>query len=404
MQGLIQPFSLQPVNIVQILLLFISIFGSTLLWSHRKYRGLIVLLLVNSILMGFNLSEELGGAKSIHLVTPALSFAIGPAIYFFTTQLVFQSHNFKYFDGIHFLPVFLAIPFTDNVQAVLAIGTFSQLIYLGLSFPLIQRFHRATRALRSDAEDLRLDWLIYGLAILGALVILDVIRLNLQTHLNYTMANTWYVVHLFLIFIIFTWIIFKALQPTSEFRDLVFYETELLDSKTIKQPNKDTLSVQIADESTRASDEQYDNSKTTNQLVGVNSGDPKSKIAQIKMSNGDKSNEHSHLYPLFDSMNDKIDNEQLFLEPRLSLRCLSDLMGVNEKDISTTINVITDKNFNDYINSKRIQFAVRQLKSNYRGNIIDLALSSGYNAKSTFNSAFKKHIGMTPTDYRQICK
>ena len=37
----------------------------------------------------------------------------------------------------------------------------------------------------------------------------------------------------------------------------------------------------------------------------------------------------------------------------------------------------------------------------YQGNIIDLALSCGFNNTANFNRAFKKCMGMTPSEYKK---
>jgi AraC-like DNA-binding protein len=322
--------------------------------------------------MTFNLVEELGIFETIHLITPALSFAIGPSIYIFTYQLVFQPKKLNYSIILHFIPVVFALPFTKYVQTVLAFGTFSQVTYAALSFPLIRRYHLATKALRSDAEEISLNWLIISLSVLGVLLVLDVIRLNLQTHLSYNLMNTWYFAHLAMILILFTFLILKALQRTSDFKELGYYETHLLGVDKPVSAN--------------------DSFKEKNTLTKI--------TPQKENTIGEGvASENSAFYPLFEVLNNTIVSEQLYLKPRLSLRNLSDLLSINEKEISAAINHVAQKNFNDYINGLRIKFAVEKLRKNYQGTILELALSNGYNAKSTFNTAFKKHVGMTPTQY-----
>ena len=41
------------------------------------------------------------------------------------------------------------------------------------------------------------------------------------------------------------------------------------------------------------------------------------------------------------------------------------------------------------------------LASNPHKTVLDVALEVGFNSKSTFNTAFRTHTGMTPTGYRR---
>jgi AraC-like DNA-binding protein len=70
--------------------------------------------------------------------------------------------------------------------------------------------------------------------------------------------------------------------------------------------------------------------------------------------------------------------------------------------LSQVINQQTGKNFFDFINSYRITEATTILSEDVenRQNILNLAMSVGFNSKSAFYNAFKKHTGMTPTQYR----
>ncbi len=57
------------------------------------------------------------------------------------------------------------------------------------------------------------------------------------------------------------------------------------------------------------------------------------------------------------------------------------------------------KTINEYINSLRIEDAIRQLESE-NSRIIDIAFSVGYESLATFNRVFKKVTGKTPSEYK----
>jgi len=94
---------------------------------------------------------------------------------------------------------------------------------------------------------------------------------------------------------------------------------------------------------------------------------------------------------------------QPHLEPELTLNQLAEKVGISTHYFSQVINEKLDKNFIDFINSYRVNAAKEKLVdealSHY--SIIAIAYQSGFNAKSTFYAVFKKHTGMTPSQYRK---
>lgn len=95
--------------------------------------------------------------------------------------------------------------------------------------------------------------------------------------------------------------------------------------------------------------------------------------------------------------------KQLYLQPGLSLNQLAGFMGVRTQQLSQLLNQELKQNFYDYINRYRIEFAKQRLIENDQASaILDVCFSSGFNNKATFNSAFRKFTGMTPTQFRQL--
>jgi AraC-like DNA-binding protein len=90
-----------------------------------------------------------------------------------------------------------------------------------------------------------------------------------------------------------------------------------------------------------------------------------------------------------------------FLNPRMALQEVSSLLEVSANNLSQVINEKTGFNFNDYINTFRVEEAKNILTSpEYQKLTIEaIAEKAGFNSKSPFYTAFKKHTGMTPKEF-----
>ncbi len=92
-------------------------------------------------------------------------------------------------------------------------------------------------------------------------------------------------------------------------------------------------------------------------------------------------------------------NHQLHRDPMLTLGKLSTKTSITENNISQVLNQVMKQNFYDFVNSWRIKDASSKLE-NKNINLLQVAYESGFNSRSTFNTAFKKHTGKTPSDFR----
>lgn len=94
--------------------------------------------------------------------------------------------------------------------------------------------------------------------------------------------------------------------------------------------------------------------------------------------------------------------EKLYRNPELKLKTISDKINISSNYISQLINKLSACNFSDFVNQYRIADVKRKLlKPEFRSYpIVSIGLEAGFNSKSTFYSAFKKHTGISPTAYR----
>ena len=95
--------------------------------------------------------------------------------------------------------------------------------------------------------------------------------------------------------------------------------------------------------------------------------------------------------------------EKPFLNPSLTIQDISSGIGIPVRDLSLLINHKLDQHFFDFINTYRIENAMKILNDATKNKvtILEILYEVGFNSKSSFNTAFKKHTGTTPTSYRK---
>ena len=106
---------------------------------------------------------------------------------------------------------------------------------------------------------------------------------------------------------------------------------------------------------------------------------------------------------LFNQITHIIVNEKGYLESDISLSKLSKLIGQSVQKTSSVINQQANRNFNDFINYYRIEAAKKTLsdKNNEKFTISSIAFDIGFSSLSSFNSAFKKFEGITPSEFKK---
>jgi ligand-binding sensor domain-containing protein/AraC-like DNA-binding protein len=97
-----------------------------------------------------------------------------------------------------------------------------------------------------------------------------------------------------------------------------------------------------------------------------------------------------------------LEKRKMYREENLTLDRFSKELSIPRHYISQVVNEKLNKNFNDLINSYRINEAKEKLKHSVKSkaSILEIAYEVGFNSKSAFNRAFKKHTGLTPSQFR----
>lgn len=98
-----------------------------------------------------------------------------------------------------------------------------------------------------------------------------------------------------------------------------------------------------------------------------------------------------------------MEREKPFTDGDLTMQKLAERLGIPAHHLSQTINERLGQTFSDFINSHRVEEAKRKLVDPSRKHYSVLAIAEevGFNSKSSFNVVFKKHVNMTPSEYRK---
>ncbi|HEY4326639.1 MAG TPA: helix-turn-helix domain-containing protein [Mucilaginibacter sp.] len=101
-----------------------------------------------------------------------------------------------------------------------------------------------------------------------------------------------------------------------------------------------------------------------------------------------------------------MEHEQLFLDNELSLPELAKKLAVSPHDLSYLLNEGFGVNFFQFVNTYRVNEAKRLMLSDKHRhlNMLGIAYSAGFNSKTTFNTAFKKETGLSPSQYIEEIK
>ena len=89
---------------------------------------------------------------------------------------------------------------------------------------------------------------------------------------------------------------------------------------------------------------------------------------------------------------------QVFLDPKLSLNKLSDMIETNQTYLSNVVNRYFGCHLKDLVNGYRVEYAKELLRSG-KYPLEELPRRCGFLSRSTFYTSFKKVTGVSPKRY-----
>jgi AraC-like DNA-binding protein len=273
---------------------------------------------------------------------PVLAALQMPLFTAFIWLSCFHQHRLLARDAIHLSPAFYVLAFvmTGNpVPYLLALLELQYLVYIGIT---IFALWRVDRLLRGRFVSRSPTWRWLALLVATSLLAHGVylVRTAVSPWLPAALAESMQVIAALLVLVITVWIAFQALLSPALFRG---GDRQLASASTAMNDSVDEGADRLA-----------------------------------------KFMQEQHPY----------------LNPDLSLSRLARQSGIPVKELSGLINQRHGLHFFDFVNRYRIDHA-KSLLITTEQSVTEILYASGFNAKSSFNTAFRKHTGITPSAYRQ---
>lgn len=89
------------------------------------------------------------------------------------------------------------------------------------------------------------------------------------------------------------------------------------------------------------------------------------------------------------------------LSENIRLKDMADIACLSQNYFSAVFKELNGLSPTEYVISKRIEMATRLLLNNPNMTVLEIAVRCGFNNTVNFNKAFKKQIGLTPSQYRK---
>ena len=94
-----------------------------------------------------------------------------------------------------------------------------------------------------------------------------------------------------------------------------------------------------------------------------------------------------------------VEYDKVYTKPDLTLASLASMVPTSHHTLSRVINECYQLGFSDFINKYRVNAFIEAARDSDQESFLQIAFQVGFNSKPTFNRAFKKVTGKTPSDY-----
>lgn len=369
--------------IVTVISLFISLFLVFFLITVKtKHKTSNLLFAVFLIVTAIDSSEPLfnmmvNGPSNLGMLRNIFSFLQIPVFYLYIVSVCYSDFKLKPIHILYLLPFLIAniillphfylvdtaskINFIENRQNRLELQFNHILIHLQIIIYIIAVFRILKKAKKiylenySGASVNSYHWLFQLTSVLSVLYLIALLK-NILKFSDYSYISEWIKAGLLLLqMFIVCWYLLKALNHPGLFRN-IDSRLKLVSDIVSEEKNKDQSAV---------------NDKEHNE-----------ELVKLKKY---------------------MSEEKPFLNPSLTIQDISDHIEIPTRELSVLINHQLGKHFYDFVNAYRVEYAMGILKDDTKTKvtILEILYEVGFNSKSSFNTAFKKYTGNTPTFFRK---
>ncbi|WP_316837009.1 AraC family transcriptional regulator [Pedobacter nutrimenti] len=371
--------------LVTVISLFISLFLAFFLFTFKaKHKISNTLFAIFLIITAIDVSDPLinlsvNGPSNLGMLKNTIAFLQIPVFYLYVLSVCYSDFKLKLKHIIHLLPFlivnlillprFYTVDVASKIDFILNRQNMVELQFNHILFHIqIVVYFAAVFILLRKAKKLYLEnyagtnidsyyWLFQFTSVLTILYLIVIVK-NIFKFSEYPHISEWIKIGILIFQMFITcWYLYKALNNPGLFRNI--------DSKL------KLVSDLILEE------------KKGGQTM-------------------EKEGSNEELFKLQQYMVD----EKPFLNPALTIQDVSGAIRIPVRNLSVLINHTLDQHFYDFVNTYRINEAMDILKDDTKNKvtILEILYEVGFNSKSSFNTAFKKHTGTTPTSYRKLLK
>ena len=123
-------------------------------------------------------------------------------------------------------------------------------------------------------------------------------------------------------------------------------------------------------------------------------------LIEMRSNSEDGNSEHPEIIK---KLENHMKVNEPFMDSSLSVYDLAKQINVPSRELSIAINHNLNKHFFDFVNEYRIKKAMEIFKNTNddKLTVLEVLYEVGFNSKSSFNTAFKKFTGTTPSEFKR---